>query len=83
MNHVQTHWHIDREEEVNYRQAIEQTGADYILVGKGLLAVHGPFCQKISYPLENNASPHCKILGGENNLGTSGISNKDRYTRNR
>ena len=84
MNRAQTDWHIDGEEEVNYRQAIEQTELNIIHVGKGVMAVHGPFSQKISYPLENNASPHCKFLGGENKqLGTSGISNKDSCMQNR
>lgn len=55
----------DGEEEVNYRQAIEHM--ELIHVVEGLLVVHGPFCQKISYHLENDVSPHGKTLGGENN----------------
>ena len=38
-NQAQTDWHIDGEEEVIDRQAIEQTKL-LIHVGKGLLAIH-------------------------------------------
>ena len=83
MNRAQTDWHIDREDEVNYRQAIEQTEPNIIRVGKGLLAVHGPLCQEISYleVLNIICPPHEPTSVGPRALSLQEVELGPLYTR--